>query len=205
MRRAMVFIDYENFEIARQRLYQNEEVPRLDIPSLPKKVVAKTGVNLELMKTFLFIPKPDETLMKQEWRKKRYDFLKGLENVDNLTVITGSHRARPKNGGFEDIDVGDKSTYYVVEKGTDINVTAHLLTKAFHGSYDTAIVISGDTDYIPVYDLVNTIGREIVVVGVEGQNLARFKAHTDRQIVLDRRFLDECISTYKGRKRANRD
>ena len=196
MKKAMVFIDYENFEIARQCLYERTNVPRLDIPALPMKIVERIGGNLELIKTFLFIPKPDETLMRQEWRKKRYDFLKGLENVNNFTVVTGSHRARPKNGRFEDIDIENKNTYYVVEKGTDINVTAHLLTKAFHGSYDTAIVVSGDTDYIPVYDLVNTIGREIIVVGLEGQNMARFKAHTDKQVILDKAFLDDCISTY---------
>jgi len=197
MKKAMVFIDYENFEIARQRLYPRPNAPWIDIPGLPQKVVDLVGGNLELVKTFLFVPKPDDTLMRQEWRRKRYDFLKGLENVDNFTVIAGSHRARPSSGRFEDIDLEDKSTYYVVEKGTDINVTAHLLTKAFHGSFDTAIIMSGDTDYIPVYDLINTIGREIVVVGVEGQNLSRFKSHTDKQVVLDKAFLDGCLSNQR--------
>ena len=49
-------------------------------------------------------------------------------------------------------------------------------------AYDTAIVMSGDTDYIPVLDILNTMGKATVVVGVRGQNLFQFMRHSDNQI-----------------------
>ena len=202
MRKAMVFIDYENFDIARQELYKPDYAPRLDFPSFPLKLCKKISTDLDLIKTFLFIPKPDSYLMQQEWRKKRYVFLKGLENINYFSVIEGRHCVRPASGGFDTIDIRKKDTYYVNEKGTDINITAQLLTKAFHNSYDTAIVISGDTDYIPVFDLINTLGKTVISVGVEGQNLQRFRTHTDRQYTLYRDFLDECVQKKESEERA---
>lgn len=88
--------------------------------------------------------------------------------------------------------ITDNKTFYVNEKGTDVNIAAHLITKAFLGGYDTAIVVSGDTDYIPVYDILNTIGKTLIVAGVNGQNLMKFKDRTDRQIIMDNDFFKRC-------------
>lgn len=201
MQKAMIFIDYENFEISRCDLYKNEgnqRAPFLDLVEFPKKLIGKIGLELELMKTFLFAPKPDDILKQEKWRQKRFDFLKGLENTNFFTVIAGRHCARPNNGDFASIDLSDKSTYHVNEKGTDINIATQILTKAFHDSYDVAIVVSGDTDYLPVYDVLNTIGKLVIVVGVKGQNLAKLKTHTDFQLLLDYDFLKSCESQYRN-------
>ena len=71
----------------------------------------------------------------------------------------------------------------------------HVLTKGFHNAFDTAIIMSGDTDYIPVMDILNTIGKNVVVVGVKGQNLFKFKHHTDAQLILDDNFFQNCLRT----------
>jgi uncharacterized LabA/DUF88 family protein len=198
--RAMVFIDYENFEIARQHLYKNDHedernyhAPWLDLVRLPKEVVFALSEEYRLVKTFLFAPEPDTFLMQEEWRKKRYDFIKGLGNADYFTVIPGRHIARPI--GNRQMIPHQKETYFVDEKGSDINIAVQMITKAFHNTYDTAIVLSGDTDYIPIFDTLNTIGKTVVVVGVKGQNLSRFKQHTDRQFILNMDFLKNCERT----------
>lgn len=76
-----------------------------------------------------------------------------------------------------------------------------MLTKAFHDAYDVAVVISGDTDYLPVYDVLNTIGKLVIVVGIKGQNLSKLKTHTDYQLLLDYGFLKACESQYKNNAR----
>jgi uncharacterized LabA/DUF88 family protein len=198
MQKVMVFIDYENFEIARQNLYRNKfaeadpsyHAPRLDLAKLPKHIVGKLSKEYNLVKTFLFVPEPDDFLMQEDWRKKRYDFLKGLGNTDFFTVISGRHVARPI--GKKALTKYDKSTYFVDEKGTDINVAVQLLTKAYHNAYDTAVILSGDTDYLPIYDILNTIGKTVIVVGVKPQNLSKFKSHSDRQVVLSLADLNKC-------------
>jgi uncharacterized LabA/DUF88 family protein len=193
----MVFIDYENFEIARQSLYEKRfgtgnfdyHAPRLNITKLPQTVVSALSPVYDLLKTFLFVPEPDDFLKQEAWRKKRYDFLKGLGNTNFFSVIPGRHVARPIRN---DMRPYDKSSYFVDEKGSDINIAVQLITKAYHGAYDTAVILSGDTDYLPIYDVLNTIGKTVVVVGVKPQNLSRFKSHTDRQFVLDLPLLKKC-------------
>jgi uncharacterized LabA/DUF88 family protein len=200
MHKVMVFIDYENFEIARVGLYRKEhkttghgQAPWLDLIKLPKELVACISADYTLIKTFLFAPEPDAFLMAADWRKKKYDFLKGLGNTDFFTMIPGRHVARPIAGNTKGtMRIDDKATYFIDEKGTDINLAVQILTKAYHNAFDTAVIVSEDTDYIPIYDILNTIGKTVVVVGVKGQNLSRFKSHSDKQMVLGLDFLQNC-------------
>lgn len=124
MRRAMVFIDFENFNIALTNYYRGLGQPtaRLDYNVLPLKIVDMLPGH-ELVKTFLFAPKPDDFLMQDPRRKNTYDWISGLKNQRYFTVIEGQHVARDVYGKTKDIT--DRSSYYVVEKGTDINMGAH--------------------------------------------------------------------------------
>jgi uncharacterized LabA/DUF88 family protein len=158
-----------------------------------------------MVKTFLFAPKPDDFLMNDKKKKKTYECLNSHRNKDYLTIIEGSHSARPAPGKrYNQMNVEDSSTYYVNEKGTDVNIASHLLTKAFLGGYDTAIVVSGDTDYLPVYDILNTIGKTVIVAGVKYQNLNKFKDRTDKQIIMDHEFFKECVNK-TGKKSQNKN
>lgn len=196
MQRAMVFIDYENFNIALSAYYKtfNELTPRLDFNKIPNEVVKMLPHESLLVKTFLFAPKPDDFLMQDSRRSSIYNWINGLKNQKYFTVIEGQHLARPVSGfTFRTMDINNPSSYYVVEKGTDINMATHIITKAFLNSYDTAVILSGDSDYIPVIDVLNTMGKTAVSVGVQGQNLARLKGHADDTIILQKIFFNKCL------------
>ncbi len=216
MQRAMVFIDHENFSIALHNYYRKRameeataealqqgltppltapyRVPRLDYNQLPKAITGLLSSEHALLKTFLFAPKPDEFLMRDVRRQGAYNWITGLKNQNYFTVVEGRHSARPVGEHtYATMDINDPTTYYVEEKGTDINVAAHLITKGFMNAYDTAIIVSGDTDYIPVMDILNTMGRTVVIAGVVGQNLYSFKHHADQQIMLDNAFFQNCL------------
>jgi len=64
MLRGIVFIDFQNFQIAVNNLYSKnkESWPRLDFNLLPREIV-KNIPNVDFLKAFLFIPKPDDFLM----------------------------------------------------------------------------------------------------------------------------------------------
>ena len=65
MLRAMVFIDYMNFQCALDKYYGSLKLPspRLDYNRLPEIACAQV-INSVLVKTFLCAPKPDDTLIK---------------------------------------------------------------------------------------------------------------------------------------------
>jgi len=51
------------------------------------------------------------------------------------------------------------------EKGTDVKIATDLLTGAIDGKYDTAMVVSSDTDLIPAIDWVRHRGKRVEYVG----------------------------------------
>lgn len=201
MQRVMVFIDFENFNIALVKLYMRHGVTtaKLDYNILPQKLTEQLpGDQNRLAKTFLFAPKPDDFLMRDPRRKGTYDWINGLKNQKYFDVVEGQHLARPVSGlEFAEMDINKPETYFVVEKGTDINMAAHLITKGFLHAYDTAILLTGDSDYIPILEILNTIGKTTVVVGVKGQNLFRLKGYSDDTLILDKNFFDSCTRQAK--------
>ena len=196
MRKVMVFIDFENFNIAIIDLYKNngQALPKLDYNKLPQRIVDMLPGNNELVKTFLCAPKPDDFLMQDRRKANAYNWINGLKNQKYFTVLEGQHIARPVSGfTYSTMDINNPSSFYVVEKGTDINLATHLLTKGFLNSYDTAVIVSGDSDYAPVLNILNTIGKVAVVAGVKGQNLTKLKICSDDIIVFDKNFFDSCL------------
>ena len=89
--------------------------------------------------------------------------------------------------------IDNPDSYFKLEKGTDVNLAVHAISKAFHDSYDVGVFVSADRDYIPVYDTLKAIGKLAVVVGIEGQNIKNIKPRIDDFIMLKKATLDKCI------------
>lgn len=64
MRKVMVFIDFENFNIAVMNYYRTLGLPaaRLDYNKIPQELVNMLPGENTLIKTFLCAPKPDDFL-----------------------------------------------------------------------------------------------------------------------------------------------
>ena len=191
MLRGMVFVDHMNFDIALQNLYlPNEQAPKLNYNTVFKGVVNKIE-NIEYLKTFIFIPKPDDFLMNDDKLLNYYKWVSGLSTSKYIDIIEGRYLARP-TGTRENMHVNDKTTYYKIEKGTDINLAVHALTKAYNNSYDVAFVFSEDTDYKPVYKQLKNMGKIVVEVIVKGQKISS-REDVDDFIILDKDFFNEHI------------
>lgn len=198
MRRVMVFIDFENFNIAVVDYYRKLglQAPKLDYEKIPAELVAMLPGDNDLIKTFLCAPKPDDFLMQDPKRSGTYTWLNGLRNKKYFAVVEGQHVARPVSGfTYKTMDISNPASYFVAEKGTDINLASQLLAKGFLNAYDTAVIVSGDSDYIPVLNILNTIGRITVTVGVQGQNLQKLQKCSDDTVLLDKPYFDKCLRT----------
>jgi uncharacterized LabA/DUF88 family protein len=198
MVRIMVFIDFENFNIALVNYYNSlaKPLPRLDYKAMPIELIKRLPVDGYVAKTVLCAPKPDDFLMNIDQRRNTYNWINGLKNIDYYTVIEGDHIARPVSGFSKKTMTPDNpASYFVVEKGTDINMATEIVSKAFLNAYDTAVIISGDSDYIPILKLLSLVGKNSVMVGVKGQNLNRIKPYIDQAIILDESFFATCLRT----------
>ena len=77
------------------------------------------------------------------------------------------------------------------EKCTDINIATGLLTKAFHNSYDVALLFSGDRDYKKVVRELRRMGKIVGIVTPDGDakdNASDLANNVDFHIVLNESF-----------------
>lgn len=130
--------------------------------------------NVDFQKAFLFVPKPDDFLKKDGNIAKYYRWVTGIRNAPYIDVVEGNYYARPINNETK-MDINDNRTYYKVEKGTDVNLAIFAISKAFYNAYDVAFIMSGDTDYLKVYETLQNIGKIVIVVDVKGQNLNKIR------------------------------
>lgn len=192
MLRGMVFIDHMNFDIALQKYYKSLGKPtiKLDYNKLFRNVCDQID-NVDFLKGFIFVPKPDEFLMKDKGLELYYNWVTGMKNAPYTDVIEGRYVARQVDDSVS-MEIDKKGTYYKVEKGTDINLAVHAISKAFYNSYDIAFFLSADTDYIKVYEVLKSIGKITVVVGVKGQNINGIRPMVDNTLILDEDFFKKC-------------
>lgn len=193
MLRGMVFVDHMNFDISFKKYYRSlgQYAPKLDYNKLFPNVVELIP-NVDYLKTFIFAPKPDDFLMKIPEIAKYYKWIVGLKSSKYIDVIEGRYVSRAVSEDTEK-DINDHNSYYKVEKGTDINLAIHALSKAHCNAYDVAFVMSGDTDYISVYKQLKNLGKIVVVVGLEGQYLNDIIPEVDNVCYLNDSFFQKCL------------
>lgn len=168
--RTMIFVDHMNLYLAAQTYYQDNfkrPLPTFDYVKLVHEIHKQLPFDSELMKTQIFFPLSEEPLDALEPYKSSNNWLANLKSKAFLDVIEGRNQIRRS----PDFDINVPSTFSVDEKGTDINIATQMLTKAFHNSYDCAILVSGDSDYVPVLEVLRTIGKITVIACLKNQPL----------------------------------
>jgi uncharacterized LabA/DUF88 family protein len=50
-----------------------------------------------------------------------------------------------------------------VEKGVDVGVSSRMLALGIRGAYDTAILVSGDRDYLETVESIESLGRSVAI------------------------------------------
>ena len=75
-------------------------------------------------------------------------------------------------------------------KSVDINLTTDVLRCAHSGHVDRIVVISGDGDYIPVYEEVMRLGRRVTVGALSDGLNPLIRPRVDAFVELDSELLD---------------
>jgi hypothetical protein len=63
------------------------------------------------------------------------------------------------------------------EKGSDVNLAAHLINDAWHGRYDVALVLSQDSDLIePIKMARSDVGKSVGLIWLDGGKPSKYLA-----------------------------
>jgi len=79
-----------------------------------------------------------------------------------------------------------------IEQGVDVQLAVTMIEFAYRDIYDTATLISGDSDFVSAIQFVEDPGKHIELAAVEGQPCFHLQNICDRVIVLDTTFLASC-------------
>lgn len=121
----------------------------------------------------------------QDRDKERYQsqqqFFDKLRNLPYHRVILG--RLEPR----------DKGAY--VEKGVDVKIAVDMLTLAFRGIYDVAILVSGDGDYASVVEAVQDLGKHVENFATPSTYSKHLSQVCDKLTLLTSDYLKDCFLT----------
>ena len=102
-----------------------------------------------------------------ERQRRQAVYFRALRTIPSLTIHEGRMAIRTKTG----IMLPKSSPTQVAtlevfeEKRTDVNIASHLLLDAFEGRYDTAVIVSNDSDLTtPIEMVVNRLGKRVITV-----------------------------------------
>jgi uncharacterized LabA/DUF88 family protein len=134
--RVIVYIDGFNLYFGMQDA-GIENSKWLNIKSLIESYLTH---NQELIEIKYFTSRITNQPSKQ---KRQTTYLEALE-TSGVTIIYGLYKAK-------EIECNNCGHNWSIsnEKMTDVNIATHLLLDAFEDKYDTAILISGDSDLVP--------------------------------------------------------
>lgn len=75
-------------------------------------------------------------------------YWRALRTLPNVEIIEGDFRRRKSRAAVVSPPPKTIEVYKTEEKGSDVNLAAHLLMDGFKKHYDCAIVVSGDSDLV---------------------------------------------------------
>ena len=103
----------------------------------------------EILKIKYFTAKVSPQRYNLDCHKRQYTYIRALQSLDCCEIYYGFYLSNVKNvplakptnkGRFIDI-------IHTEEKGFDVNLATHLLLDGFKNRYDSAVVVSNDSDF----------------------------------------------------------
>jgi len=95
---------------------------------------------------------------------RQMTYWRALKTIPNLKIIEGFSRTREIMAKVVNPPPPFIKIFKTEEKGSDVNLGAHLLLDAFQNKYDAAIVITGDSDLVTPIRMVNEHLNKAVLV-----------------------------------------
>ena len=107
-------------------------------------------------------------------------YIRALGTIPGLSVHYGHFLSAPRAMPAAPLPVAGPPTMVQVvkteEKGSDVNLATYLLCDAFDSDYETAVVISNDSDLTTPIDIVRRkFGRDVVVLNPQRKQSTELK------------------------------
>ncbi|NPA58817.1 MAG: NYN domain-containing protein [Aquificae bacterium] len=136
-----------------------------------KKLVEILRRDRWLLRAYFYTGIPSGDLPKEvrEQLRRQQGFLNELQNM-GIKVKTIPLKKTPE--GY-------------IEKGIDILIATDMISLAFRDAYDTAVLVSGDSDFLPVVKKIQELGKRVETAAFKKTSSYELRKISDEFILLD--------------------
>lgn len=172
--RIEIFVDGMNFYIG-----QGSAGVRMRIESMGREIARQIGGDLTRLRYYTS-PMPGDDPEKQDAQDR---FFRALSYAPGVDLILGRHDARTDADG----------NIYHAEKETDVRLAIDMALGAAKDRYDIAVVVAGDTDYVPAIEAAKAEGKRVVWAHFPHQRgIVRLYSAAGEDLEFTRAFCEAC-------------
>jgi len=184
MERISIFIDGNNFYFGLKRIYKKDK-NLIDFSF--QKFCNLITKGREIQDIFYYNAPLDRT-KDLEGYKRQQKFFEKLKKIPKFNLILCKLLKRK---------IKETGKYFYVLKEDDIHMAGDMIKGAFRNSYDSAILVSGDGDFVPAVKIVQEEGKKVENIYFKKSASTNLKQHCDKSIRLTKELLDKCFDEDK--------
>ena len=178
MERVSIFIDGNNFYYGLKIIYSDTKNP-IDFDF--KKFCDFLAGNRKIA-TIFYYNAPLDINRDLEKYKAQQRFFDKIQRIQNFKLVLCKLLKRKVKGTNE---------YYYIIKEDDIHMAVDMVKGAFKNLYDTAIVVSGDGDFVPAVKAVREENKIVENAYFKKSASTNLKFNCNKSLMLRREVLDK--------------
>jgi uncharacterized LabA/DUF88 family protein len=172
--RIMIFIDGSNFYHGLKK-NTGKDID-IDFSKLGKSISGKR----RLIRIHYYNAPLDQKMNPGKY-KKQQKFFERLRKTPNFKLVLVRLQKRIVKG----------KTIYVV-KGDDIHIATDMIVLASKNAYDTAVLVSGDGDFVPAVKAVQEMGKQVENYYFRSGHSWHLRQTCDKSVLMDKKFIMKC-------------
>ena len=177
MKRVAVFIDGNNFYFGLRKLYgKDKSLKHFNF----LKFAGFLAKNEKVVDIFYYNAQLDREQNPNKYESQK-QFFEKLRNIPNFHLILCKLLKRNITGT-------DK--FYYIIKEDDIHMAVDMVENAGNNKFDTAIIVSGDGDFVPAVEAVKRKNKEVENVYFKNSSSSNLQNHCSNSFELTRAILD---------------
>ncbi len=181
MKKVALFIDGSNFYYGLKSTYGEER--SLTNFNFLKLGEILTGNKRDLLRIYYYNAPLDYKSSPEAYAKQQRFFEK-VKSTEKVKLILSRLQKRK---------IKDTGQFYYVVKGDDIHIAVDMVKGAYENTFDVAILVSGDGDFVPAVKVVQEKGKSVENAYFKPSLSWHLKQECDKSIKLNKEILDKCF------------
>ncbi|MEK6846600.1 MAG: NYN domain-containing protein [Nanoarchaeota archaeon] len=180
MKKVVLFIDGSNFYYGLKSIYGDDKpLTSFNFLKLGEILAGKR----DLLRIFYYNAPLDYNSSPEKYAKQQKFFDK-VKNTEKVRLVLSRLQKRKIKG---------TNKHYYVVKGDDIHIAVDMVKGTYENTFDVAILVSGDGDFVPAVKVVQEKGKSVENAYFKPSLSWHLKQECDRSIRLTKEMLDKCF------------